>query len=172
MQCKQVEKLLFDYIEGDVLTVEETQNIKSHLASCRACLKELSKVREIKQSLVSFPDTKVPPFMLEKIKQKITSLKAKNDNWVQKAVDFFASFQLKLLPVGAAMIFMLAVLLQNDIFDKDYKLLNTYLNDNLTNTYTKYSEEDTSYDTAQSLNDHLLSLVVFSDSDASFQLKK
>jgi len=101
MKCEEVEKLLPDYLSGDI-SASQRQLVEEHLSHCARCRDALAACNEARQHLASLKDTPVPPDFTEATMTKIKALdttKSVFQKWLRPA-----------LAAGAAVI-VLAILL-------------------------------------------------------------
>ncbi len=100
MKCEEVEKLLLDYLSGDI-SASQRQLVEEHLSRCARCRKALAACNEAKQHLASLKHTPVPPDFTKATMMKIKASETKShfQQWLRPA-----------LAAGAAVI-ILAILL-------------------------------------------------------------
>jgi len=100
MKCEEVEKLLLDYLSGDI-SASQRQLVEEHLSRCARCRKALAACNEAKQHLASLKHTPVPPDFTKATMMKIKASETRSrfQQWLRPA-----------LAAGAAVI-ILAILL-------------------------------------------------------------
>lgn len=71
MECKQVELLLPDYIQGE-LSLEMNEFVDEHINNCPHCLKECDNLRELNQGINELSQSIEPnPGHKESLKDKL-----------------------------------------------------------------------------------------------------
>jgi len=100
MRCEEIEKLLPNYVNGDISTSQK-RLIEEHLSRCTRCRKALAAYNEAKQYLASLEDSPVPPESTQATmtKVKTATTKSRSQQWLRPA-----------LAAGAAVV-ILAILL-------------------------------------------------------------
>ncbi|MFH1227580.1 MAG: zf-HC2 domain-containing protein [Planctomycetota bacterium] len=68
MKCDLVKDLLNTYLD-DELSLDEAQQVKSHLTDCPACRKELSELEKVKSLIGSLPRHPAPEGLLKTLEQ-------------------------------------------------------------------------------------------------------
>lgn len=76
MNCKKIQNLLSDYIEG-LVSEAEKKEIQQHLEVCDRCNLEYQKIEKIIKILRSLPEKNAPDYFSEKVIQKITEKQKK-----------------------------------------------------------------------------------------------
>ncbi len=106
MTCKELEKLLSSYIEGELGEADRSM-VEEHLRACPTCSLLLAGLEEARQALRSFPELEVS----EDLKAKLYAIPAKKKRFRLKlklSLDFL--LQPSLQPVfAAASVFMILV---------------------------------------------------------------
>ncbi len=100
MKCGEVEKLLPDYVSGDI-SASQRRLIEEHLSRCTRCRKALAAYNEAKQYLTSLKDSPVPPEFTKATMKKVrAATNSRTQRWLRPV-----------LAAGAAVVIVLAVLL-------------------------------------------------------------
>lgn len=70
MKCAQVQDMISRYLDGDLDRVAKAM-FDEHLASCRACAKELRQVKEMIAELKRVPEVEPPPYFVEAVRHRL-----------------------------------------------------------------------------------------------------
>ncbi len=70
MDCRDIKKLLLDYIEGD-LSKEATQKVQAHLHKCKSCSKESAKMQKMVNLMKTIPASTPNPGISEEVMTKL-----------------------------------------------------------------------------------------------------
>ena len=102
MKCEEIEKLLPDYLSGDI-SASQRQLVEEHLSRCTRCRKALAAYNEAKQYLVFLKDSPVPPDFTEATMIKIKAL--------DTAKSVFRKWLRPALAAGAAVVIFVALMI-------------------------------------------------------------
>lgn len=70
MKCSQIKKRLSAYLDGEIED-NEKETIARHLKTCVSCQEELTRLREVKETLSVLPGMEVPPYFMTRLRQRI-----------------------------------------------------------------------------------------------------
>ncbi len=100
MRCEEIERLLPDYLSGDI-SDSQRQLVEDHLSCCSHCREILAAGEEARQHLSSLKDSPVPPDFTEATMMKIkaSATKSHSQQWLRPALG------------AAAAVIVLAILL-------------------------------------------------------------
>ncbi len=108
MNCKRIEENLSAYLDG-ALTVEETEEIKTHLMNCPACQKAYDDLKETVTMLSSLEEIIPPAGFRREIYSKLQKEQAQSDRFafLHLSDRFKRINRYQLMPVAAVLIIML-----------------------------------------------------------------
>ena len=66
MECKDMEKLLSPYLDGD-LGDPEKRSVENHLQECFSCREMLDLMQEVNASLQAFPEAEISPSLQKRL---------------------------------------------------------------------------------------------------------
>lgn len=86
MKCEEIEKLLPDYLSGDISTAQR-QLVEEHLLHCAHCQNTFDTYKEAKQHLSSLKDSPVPPDFAKAAMTKVKAAsKSRSRQWLRPAL--------------------------------------------------------------------------------------
>jgi len=87
MRCEEIEKLIPDYVSGDISELQR-QLLEQHLSRCAPCQETFNVFKEARQHLSSLKDSPVPPDFAKAAMTKVKSATTKghSQQWLRPAL--------------------------------------------------------------------------------------
>jgi hypothetical protein len=112
MDCREIKKLLDQYIDND-LSKNASAAVRNHLSACRECGAELALLKKYKKEISSLKEAKAPADFLQQLNQRID--KKSNFKKILKALFFPLKIKLPIEAFGVLASVALFVLLVNPV---------------------------------------------------------